>query len=210
MLLIDISGSEFFGSQSQTKREVITEIAATLAFSALQNNDKVGVAMFSGNIELYIPPKKGRSHVLRIIRELLEFEPINRSTNIGEALAFLSSVLKKKAIVFLLSDFIDSNYEKTLKIAAKKHDLTGIRIYDKLETFMPKMGLIPIMDSEKKGLSWVDTDSKLIRESYSIEYAKNAENFSTLFNKNGAGSISCGVSESYVKKLLGYFKKRTR
>jgi len=210
MLLIDISGSEFFGSQSQTKREVITEIAATLAFSALQNNDKVGVAMFSGNIELYIPPKKGRSHVLRIIRELLEFEPINRSTNIGEALAFLSSVLKKKAIVFLLSDFIDSNYEKTLKIAAKKHDLTGIRIYDKLETFMPKMGLIPIMDSEKKGLSWVDTDSRLISESYSIEYAKNAENFSTLFNKNGAGSISCGVSESYVKKLLGYFKNRTR
>ena len=210
MLVVDVSGSEFFGSDNHLKREVITEIAATLAFSALQNNDKVGVAMFSGNIELYIPPKKGRSHVLRIIRELLEFEPINRSTNIGEALAFLSSVLKKKAIVFLLSDFIDSNYEKTLKIAAKKHDLTGIRIYDKLETFMPKMGLIPIMDSEKKGLSWVDTDSKLIRESYSIEYAKNAENFSTLFNKNGAGSISCGVSESYVKKLLSYFKKRDR
>ena len=209
MLMVDISGSEFFGSQSQTKREIITEIAATLAFSALQNNDKVGVVMFSNIIEIYIPPKKGRSHILRIIRELLEFKPTNKSTNIGEALAFLSGVLKKKAIVFLLSDFIDSNYEKTLKITAKKHDLTGIRIYDKLETFIPKMGLIPMIDSEINGLTWVDTDSRSIRESYSVEYAKNAEYFSTLFNKNGAGSISCGVSESYVKKLLGYFKTRT-
>ena len=210
MLLIDISGSEFFGSQSQTKREVITEISATLAFSALQNNDKVGMIMFSGNIELYIPPKKGRSHVLRIIRELLEFEPANISTDIGGALAFLSSILKKKAIAFLLSDFIDSSYEKTLKIAAKKHDLTGIRIYDKLETSIPKMGLVPMIDSERKGLSWIDTDSGSIRESYSSEYIKNAENFSMLFKKNGAGSISCEVSESYVKKLLGYFKNRTR
>ena len=209
MLMVDISGSEFFGSQSQTKREIITEIAATLAFSALQNNDKVGVVMFSNIIEIYIPPKKGRSHILRIIRELLEFKPTNKSTNIGEALAFLSGVLKKKAIVFLLSDFIDSNYEKTLKITAKKHDLTGIRIYDKLETFIPKMGLIPMIDSEINGLTWVDTDSRSIRESYSVEYAKNAEYFSALFNKNGAGSISCGVSESYVKKLLGYFKTRT-
>ncbi len=210
MLMIDISGSEFFGSQSQTKREIITEIAATLAFSALQNNDKVGVIMFSGQIELYIPPKKGRSHILRIIRELIEYEPTNRYTDIGEALAFLSSVLKKKAIVFLLSDFIDSSYEKTLKIAAKKHDLTGIRIYDKLETYIPKLGLVPMMDSETKMLLWIDTDSRAIRESYSREYGKNAENFSILFNKNGAGSISCGVSESYVKKLLGYFKNRTR
>ena len=210
MLMIDISGSEFFGSQSQTKREIITEIAATLAFSALQNNDKVGVIMFSGQIELYIPPKKGRSHILRIIRELIEYKPTNRYTDIGEALAFLSSVLKKKAIVFLLSDFIDSSYEKTLKIAAKKHDLTGIRIYDKLETYIPKLGLVPMMDSETKMLSWIDTDSRAIRESYSREYGKNAENFSILFNKNGAGSISCGVSESYVKKLLGYFKNRTR
>ena len=210
MLMIDISGSEFFGSQSQTKREIITEIAATLAFSALQNNDKVGVIMFSGQIELYIPPKKGRSHILRIIRELIEYKPTNRYTDIGEALAFLSSVLKKKAIVFLLSDFIDSSYEKTLKIAAKKHDLTGIRIYDKLETYIPKLGLVPMMDSETKMLLWIDTDSRAIRESYSREYGKNAENFSILFNKNGAGSISCGVSESYVKKLLGYFKNRTR
>tara|TARA_B100000530_G_scaffold195764_1_gene124514 strand:- start:485 stop:1354 length:870 start_codon:yes stop_codon:yes gene_type:complete len=210
MLMVDISGSEFFGSESQTKREIITEIAATLAFSALQNNDKVGVIMFSGQIELYIPPKKGKSHILRIIRELLEYEPSNNLTDISEALAFLSGVLKKKAIVFLLSDFIDSNYEKTLKVAAKKHDLTGIRIYDKLETSIPRMGLVPMIDAETRVISWIDTDSRKIRESYSSEYEKNANNFSILFKKNGAGSISCGVSDSYVKKLLGYFKNRNR
>ena len=210
MLMVDISGSEFFGTGSITKKEIITEIAATLAFSALQNNDKVGMIMFSGIMELYIPPKKGRSHILRIIRELLEFKPKNKSTNISEAFAFLSGVIKKSAIVFILSDFIDKNYDKTLRIVSKKHDLTGIKIYDKMETFIPKMGLVPMIDSEKKGISWIDTDSKHIRESYSIEYAINTEIFSTLFKKNGAGSISFELRESYVKKLLGYFKNRTR
>ena len=210
MLIVDISGSEFFGTGSITKKEIITEIAATLAFSALQNNDKVGMIMFSGIMELYIPPKKGRSHILRIIRELLEFNPKNKSTNISEAFAFLSGVIKKSAIVFILSDFIDNDYDKTLKIVSKKHDLTGIKIYDKMETFIPKMGLVPMIDSEKKGISWIDTDSKRIRESYSIEYARNTQIFSTLFKKNGAGSISCELRESYVKKLLGYFKNRTR
>ena len=210
MLMVDISGSEFFGTGSITKKETITEIAATLAFSALQNNDKVGMIMFSGIIELYIPPKKGRSHILRIIRELLEFNPKNKSTNISEAFAFLSGVIKKSAIVFILSDFIDKNYDKTLRIVSKKHDLTGIKIYDKMETFIPKMGLVPMIDSEKKGISWIDTDSKRIRESYSIEYARNTQIFSTLFKKNGAGSISFELRESYVKKLLGYFKNRTR
>ena len=210
MLMVDISGSEFFGTGSITKKEIITEIAATLAFSALQNNDKVGMIMSSGIMELYIPPKKGRSHILRIIRELLEFKPKNKSTNISEAFAFLSGVIKKSAIVFILSDFIDKNYDKTLRIVSKKHDLTGIKIYDKMETFIPKMGLVPMIDSEKKGISWIDTDSKHIRESYSIEYARNTEIFSTLFKKNGAGSISFELRESYVKKLLGYFKNRTR
>lgn len=210
MLMVDISGSEFFGTGSITKKEIITEIAATLAFSALQNNDKVGMIMFSGIIELYIPPKKGRSHILRIIRELLEFKPKNKSTNISEAFAFLSGVIKKSAIVFILSDFIDNDYDKTLKIVSKKHDLTGIKIYDKMETFIPKMGLVPMIDSEKNGISWIDTDSKHIRQLYSVEYARNNQIFSTLFKKNGAGSISCELRESYVKKLLGYFKNRTK
>ena len=210
MLMVDISGSEFFGTESITKKEIITEIAATLAFSALQNNDKVGMIMFSGIIELFIPPKKGRSHILRIIRELLEFKPKNKLTNISEAFAFLSGVIKKSAIVFVLSDFIDDDYDKTLKIVSKKHDLTGIKIYDKLETFIPKMGLVPMIDSENTGISWIDTDSKRIRQSYSLEYARNNEIFSTLFKKNGAGSISFDLRESYVKKLLGYFKNRTK
>ena len=210
MLMVDISGSEFFGTESITKKEIITEIAATLAFSALQNNDKVGMIMFSGIIELFIPPKKGRSHILRIIRELLEFKPKNKLTNISEAFAFLSGVIKKSAIVFVLSDFIDDDYDKTLKIVSKKHDLTGIKIYDKLETFVPKMGLVPMIDSENTGISWIDTDSKRIRQSYSLEYARNNEIFSTLFKKNGAGSISFDLRESYVKKLLGYFKNRTK
>ena len=210
MLMVDISGSEFFGTGSITKKEIITEIAATLAFSALQNNDKVGMIMFSGIIELFIPPKKGRPHILRIIRELLEFKPKNKLTNISEAFAFLSGVIKKSAIVFMLSDFIDDDYDKTLKIVSKKHDLTGIKIYDKLETFIPKMGLVPMIDSENNGISWIDTDSKRIRQSYSLEYARNNEIFSTLFKKNGAGSISFDLRESYVKKLLGYFKNRTK
>lgn len=210
MLMVDISGSEFFGTESITKKEIITEIAATLAFSAIQNNDKVGMIMFSGIIELFIPPKKGRSHILRIIRELLEFKPKNKLTNISEAFAFLSGVIKKSAIVFVLSDFIDDDYDKTLKIVSKKHDLTGIKIYDKLETFIPKMGLVPMIDSENTGISWIDTDSKRIRQSYSLEYARNNEIFSTLFKKNGAGSISFDLRESYVKKLLGYFKNRTK
>ncbi|MBC91509.1 MAG: DUF58 domain-containing protein [Flavobacteriaceae bacterium] len=210
MLMVDISGSEFFGTESITKKEIITEIAATLAFSAIQNNDKVGMIMFSGIIELFIPPKKGRSHILRIIRELLEFKPKNKLTNISEAFAFLSGVIKKSAIVFVLSDFIDDDYDKTLKIVSKKHDLTGIKIYDKLETFVPKMGLVPMIDSENNGISWIDTDSKRIRQSYSLEYARNNEIFSTLFKKNGAGSISFDLRESYVKKLLGYFKNRTK
>ena len=210
MLMVDISGSEFFGTESITKKEIITEIAATLAFSAIQNNDKVGMIMFSGIIELFIPPKKGRSHILRIIRELLEFKPKNKLTNISEAFAFLSGVIKKSAIVFVLSDFIDDDYDKTLKIVSKKHDLTGIKIYDKLETFIPKMGLVPMIDSENNGISWIDTDSKRIRQSYSLEYARNNEIFSTLFKKNGAGSISFDLRESYVKKLLGYFKNRTK
>ena len=210
MLMVDISGSEFFGTGTITKREMITEIAATLAFSALQNNDKVGMVLYSGIVELYIPPKKGRSHVLRIIRELLEFKPINLKTNTSEAFAFLSGVLKKSAIVFILSDFIDQDYEKTLKIVSKKHDLTGIKIYDRLETYLPKMGLIPMIDSEKKGISWIDTDSKFIRESYSMEHTISSETFHTLFKKNGAGSISCELRESYVKKLLGFFKNRSK
>ena len=133
MLMVDVSGSEYFGTTDQFKKDTVTEISATLAFSAIQNNDKVGLILFSDQIELFIPPKKGKSHVLRIIRELIEFKPKSKKTNIAEAFKFLSNVMKKKAIVFILSDFMDSGYEKTLRITAKKHDLTGIRVYDPVE-----------------------------------------------------------------------------
>ena len=208
MLVVDVSGSEMFGTQDQFKREILTEIAATLAFSALQNNDKVGVLLFSDQIELFIPPKKGRSHVLRIIRELLEFKPISTRTNISVALEFLSGILKKRAIVFLLSDFMDTNYEKTLQIASKKHDLTGIRVYDALEEDLPNIGIVPMRDDETGGIQWVDTQSKKLRQNYIKHYLEQVKYFETLFKKNGAGTLSCRIDEGYVKKLLSYFKAR--
>ena len=208
MLVVDVSGSEAFGTRSQFKKEVLTEIAATLAFSALQNNDKVGLVLFSEQIELYIPPKKGRSHILRIIRELLEFHPLSKKTAIGVALEFLSSVLKKKAIVFLLSDFMDKGYDKTLRIAAKKHDLTGIRVYDPMEKTLPNLGMVPMVDAETGRMKWINTFSKELRRSYGAQYAEQVKSFEELFKKNGAGQLNCSVEESYVKKLLGYFKAR--
>tara|TARA_B100000767_G_scaffold275786_2_gene315614 strand:- start:4143 stop:5009 length:867 start_codon:yes stop_codon:yes gene_type:complete len=208
MLVVDVSGSEFFGTGVQFKREVLTEIAATLSFSALQNNDKVGLLLFSDQVELFIPPKKGRTHVLRIIRELLEFKPRNNQTNINIALEFLSGILKKKAIVFLLSDFMDQSYEKTLRIASKKHDLTGIRVYDKREVEMPNIGLVPMLDSETQKTKWINTASKSVRNQYQKSHRRLVENFETLFRKNGAGTIHCSLEDSYVKKLLSYFKAR--
>ncbi len=208
MLMIDISGSEFFGTQEQFKNEVLTEIAATLAFSAMQNNDKTGLILFSDEIELYIPPKKGKSHVLRIIRELLEFEPKSNKTDIANALKFLSSVMKKKAIVFLLSDFIADGYRDTLKIAAKKHDVTGIRIYDKAEETIPNLGMVQMQDQETGELLLVNTSSKSVRNQYYSYHRERVDYFNESFTKSGAGALSTRVDESYVKKLLGYFKRR--
>ena len=208
MLVVDVSGSEMFGTQQQFKREILTEISATLAFSALQNNDKVGLLLFSDQVELFIPPKKGRFHILRIIRELLEFQPKNKKTSINAALEFLSGILKKKAIVFFLSDFIDHNYENTLRIAAKKHDLTGIRVYDAKEERLPNLGILPMVDAETGRVQWVNTQSKKVRDRYEKNHLQQKAIFQDLFRKNGAGTISCRVDESYVKKLLNYFKAR--
>jgi len=208
MLLVDLSGSAFFGSHEQFKKDYLTEISATLAFSALQNNDKVGLILFSDQVELFIPPKKGKSHVLRIIRELIEFQPVSRKTNISEALKFMSSVLKKKAIVFLMSDFMDEDYAKNLKIAARKHDLTGIRVYDKHEMELPHLGMVPMLDRETGAFRLVDTGSKKLRKQHQQQVAKQMGYFKESFTKSGAGAVSCRMDESYVKKLLGYFKNR--
>lgn len=208
MLLVDVSGSEFFGTTQQFKRDTITEIAATLAFSAIQNNDKVGLLLFSDAIELYIPPKKGKSHVLRIIRELIEFKPKSKKTNIAEALKFLSSVMKKKAIVFMLSDFMDNNYEQTLKIAGKKHDVTGIRVYDIHDASIPNLGMVNMLDAETGKTILVNTASKSIRNNYQQHYLKMVDYFEKSFSHSGSGVISSRIDESYVKKLLGYFKHK--
>ena len=208
ILMVDVSGSELFGSEGQFKREVITEIAATLSFSAMQNNDKIGLVLFSDEIELYIPPKKGRFHVLRIIRELIDFHPVSKKTNIDHALQFLSSVTKKKAIVFMLSDFISEGYENSLKIAANKHDITGIRVYDRREESMPNLGVVNMKDAETGEFYLVDTTSKKIRNAYKADYNERVAYFKSVFSKSGAGVISTRVDESYVKKLLGYFKRR--
>ena len=208
MLMVDVSGSEHFGTTNQFKKDIITEVSATLAFSALQNNDKAGLILFSDQIELYIPPKKGKSHVLRIIRELLEFKPKSNKTNLAEALKFLSSVMKKKAIVFVLSDFIDEDYEKTLKISGNKHDVTGIRIYDEREESIPNIGMVQMQDAETGKVSLVNTQSKSVRMAYSKYYQQRVDYFKETFTKSGCGVLSCRVDESYVKKLLGYFKRR--
>ena len=205
MLMVDISGSEFFGTQEQFKNEIIT---ATRAFSAMQNNDKTGLILFSDEIELYIPPKKGKSHVLRIIRELIEFKPKSNKTDIANALKFLSSVMKKKAIVFVLSDFIADGYRDTLKIAAKKHDVTGIRIYDKAEENIPNLGMVQMQDQETGELLLVNTGSKSVRNQYYSYHRERVDYFTESFTKSGAGALSTRVDESYVKKLLGYFKRR--
>lgn len=208
MLMVDVSGSQLFGTKNQFKKEVITEIAATLAFSATQNNDKIGLILFTDEIELFIPPKKGRSHVLRIIRELIEFEPKSKKTDISHALKFLSNVMKKKAIVFVLSDFIADDYQRTLKIVGGKHDVTGIRVYDPKEEAIPNLGMVQMEDEETGELVLVNTGSKKMRTNYANYYRERVDYFKDSFTRSGAGSLSSRVDESYVKKLLGYFKRR--
>jgi uncharacterized protein (DUF58 family) len=208
MLIVDVSSSALFGTDSALKKNIITEISATLAFSALQNNDKVGLILFSDQIELYIPPSKGKTHVLRIIRELIEFKPLSKKTDINSALEFLNRVMKKKSIAFLLSDFISSDYEKSLKIVSKKHDLTGIKVYDKFEEFIPNLGMVQMFDQELGEIKLIDTSSSKIRKNYKNQMSLNFKKFNDVFTRNGAGTISCRTDESYIKKLLNYFKNR--
>jgi len=208
MLMVDVSGSGNFGSQDQFKKEIVTEIAATMAFSATQNNDKIGLILFSDRIELYIPPKKGKSHVLRIIRELIEFTPKSNRTDLSQALKFLTGVQKKKAIVFLISDFMATGYEHTLKIAGKKHDITGVRVYDIREEKMPDIGVVEMADAETGEVLTVDTGSKTVRMNYEKQYHERVTYFKETFSRCGAGTVSAQVGESYVTRLLGYFKSR--
>lgn len=208
MLVVDISGSENFGTDGRFKKDIITEISATLAFSATQNNDKIGLLLFSDEVELFIPPKKGSAHVLRIIRELLEFKPKNTNTDLSAALKFLQNMMKKRAIVFVLSDFMTDDYQHAMKIMGNKHDVTGIRVYDRRETEMPNLGMVQMNDAETGELMLVNTGSRSVRKNYAENYRKRVDYFQDTFNKSRAGVLSLQVGESYVKKLLGYFKRR--
>lgn len=208
MLMVDVSGSLDFGSSDDFKRNIVTEIAATLAFSATTNNDKIGLILFSDQIELFIPPKKGKSHILRIIRELIQFQPKSNQTNVGQALEYLSKVMKKKAIVFVLSDFMTKDYERILRIAAKRHDVTGIKVYDKREKELTNIGYVLMQDAETGEAIYVNTGNADIRKAYKEHYEELEHYFTTSFTKSGAGVIKTRTDESYVKKLLAYFKAR--
>ena len=208
MLIIDISGSNFFGSDAMFKNEYVTELAATLAFSATKNNDKVGLILFSDNVELYIPPKKGKSHVLRIIRELLEFKSGSKKTDINIPLKFVSNILKNRSIAFIISDFISKDYSNSLKIFSSKHDVTGIRIYDKTEEIIPNLGVIDITDNETGAKLTVNTGSENVRKKYTEYYNSKRNEFIDYFKKSGSGIIECNTHDDYQKKLLKYFKSR--
>ncbi|OFX89181.1 MAG: hypothetical protein A2W99_01700 [Bacteroidetes bacterium GWF2_33_16] len=215
MLLVDISNSRTFGTQSKLKKNLITEIAAVLSFSAIQNNDKIGVILFSDKVEKFIPPKKGRTHTLRIIRELLEFEPENQETNISEALRYLTNAIKKRSTAFIISDFIDDNpqtgfprFDEALRIANRKHDVIALKIYDKRETELPDVGLIRFKDAETGKYAWVDTSSKQVRNNYSGWWRKNEKLTSETLTKAGVDFVSISTEEDYVKPLMKLFKKR--
>lgn len=208
MLVADVSGSGEFGTSDQLKRELITEVCATIAFSAIQNNDKVGLILFSDQVELFIPPKKGRSHILRIVRELLEFKPQSRGTNIGEALKYLNNVIKKRSIAFLISDLMDDRYEDALKIANRRHDLVVLRTTDPREEEMPNIGLVQFMDPETGRAEWVNTGSKRIRNHYRAQALKHQARSRDILRKAGVDHAVISTRDGYVRPLMNLFRQR--
>lgn len=209
MLLVDISSSSLFGSQQRLKRELITEISAVFSFAASTNNDKVGVIFFSDKVEKFIPPKKGRSHILRIIRELIALEPVQTgTTNVRVALDYLNNVLKKRTITVVMSDFISSSYDTALQLAARKHDLVGIQVYDRYDKELPMAGLVQVMDAETKELQWLDTDDKSVRIQYAKAFDQHKKYCDQSFRKSGASLLHIRTDEDYVKLLQGFFKGR--
>ena len=210
ILLVDLSGSLSFGSVDKTKQQIAAELSAILAFSALKNNDKVGLFLFSDKIEKFIPPRKGRKHVLRIIRELLSFRPEGKTTSIKAALEHMNHAIKKKSIVFLISDFMDEGYEKILRIVGKKHDLIGIVINDKREKSIPKMGLVKFTDAETKNERWIDTSSPKVQNWISQYYQRLISERKTLFIKSRLDSIEIKTGENYVTPLVNFFRLREK
>lgn len=209
MLLIDVSGSLDFGSRVQTKRNMLTEIAATLAFSAIQNNDKIGVVFFSDKIEKFIPPKKGRKHILYIIRELLTFEPESRRTDIGQALEFLSKAIKRRSTAFVLSDFIDENdFRQSLTICNHKHDVVCIQVYDMLQEMLPDVGLLRFTDAETGHEQWIDTSSKTVRNNHARWWKEKKQKLDDMFHRSSVDYVSVRTDNDYVSALKALFAMR--
>lgn len=209
MLLIDASESLGFGSSEKVKRDVVAEIAATLAFSAIQNNDKIGVIFFSDKIEKFIPPKKGRKHILFIIREILGFEPENQGTDLGLAMQYMTNVIKKRSTSFIISDFIDNkDYKQSMRIVNRKHDLVAIQVYDKLSTELPALGLMKVKDPESGGETWIDTSSRRVRNEYRSWWLERQAEMEDNFRQSRVDSVSISTDDDYVKALLALFQKR--
>ena len=208
MLLIDVSGSNEFGTRQQLKEDMITEIAAVLSFSAIQNNDKVGVIFFSDRVEKFIPPKKGTTHILRIIRELIDFRPQSQQTDVAEALRFFTNVVKKRATTFILSDFLDTGFEDALKIAGRKHELCAIRIFDIRETEVPPVGLVKFFDKERSRPVWADTSSEATRQAIAAWWKEKDKSLKTLFAKSGIDDVVIRTDQDYVPPLVKMFKRR--
>ncbi len=208
MLLVDVSRSAFFGTRRQYKEELATEICAVLAFSAIQNNDKVGVLFFSDRIERFIPPRKGRQHILRIIRELITFEPQGQGTDIGQALRYFNNLVKKRSICFLVSDFLTDGYADALRIVGRKHDLVGIHLYDPLELELPQAGLWRVEDAESGQTTWLDTSSAAVRHAWSNRFRQWHEGCRHAFRRAASDLISIRTDESYVRALIQFFQKR--
>jgi uncharacterized protein (DUF58 family) len=209
VMLVDVSASKAFGTTKQFKQDLVTELCAVIAFSASQNNDKIGLILFSDKIEKFIPPKKGRSHILRIIRELIEFKPENQGTNLEVALKYMTNVIKKRSVVFLISDFLTKvNYKEALKIANKKHDLVALRIIDKAETELPPVGLIKLKDNETGKNFWVDTSDKTFRKKFIANQLRFEDELRDLFNRGGVDATRIYTSEGYIKPLMNLFKNR--
>ena len=209
MLLIDVSGSRDFGSVNVMKKEVITEIAATLAFSAIQNKDKIGVVFFSDKIEKFIPPQKGKKHILYVIRELIDFQPDKKQTNIAQALKYLTNAIKKRCTAFLISDFIDKDgFKDALTIANRKHDVVAIQVYDRRETELPAVGLMKIKDAETGQERWIDSSSTRVRAAYKEWWDRRQAAMSDSFKKCRVDSVSIRTEDDYVKALIALFDKR--
>lgn len=210
MLLVDISSSSLFGTVHARKRDIITEISAVLSFSAVNNADKVGVIFYSDVIEAYIPPKKGRQHALYIVRELLSKEPKGKGTQVSKALKYFNNSTKQKSIAFVLSDFLDANYEDALRIASKKHDVVGIKVYDKMDMQLPDAGLMQAQDAESGATKWVDTSSDFVRYSYEQEFFRVTEYSTQTFKKAGCDLLHVKTGEDYVRILQRFFLSRNK